>query len=99
MKNDAHDGEWIKYLKSEYLKFGHKVTSVCLVAKLHSKNNIQAQGIFHLAEMYWVTNSDGTLYTHLDISWVSCYHAFTMAESLNKRIFPDIIPTDPDVCK
>ena len=43
--------------------------------------------------MYWVTNSDGTLHTHLDVSWVSCYHALTMAESLNKGIFPEIIPT------
>ena len=43
--------------------------------------------------MYWVTNSDRSLHTHLDISWVSCYHALTMAESLNKGIFPEIIPT------
>ena len=71
MKNDAYDGEWIKYPKLEHLKFGHKVTSACLVAKLYSKNNIQAQGIFHLVEMYWITNSDGTLYTHLNVSWVS----------------------------
>ena len=49
--------------------------------------------------MYWVTNSDGTLHTHLDISWVSCYHSLTMAESLNKGILPKIIPTDQDVCK
>ena len=49
--------------------------------------------------MYWVTNLDGTLHTHLDVSSVSCYHALTMAESFNKRIFPEIIPTDPDVCK
>ena len=93
LKNDAHDGEWIKYPKTEHSKFGHKVTSACLIAKLHSKNNIWAQGIFHPAEMYWVTNSDRSLHTHLDISWVSCYHALTMAESLNKGIFPEIIPT------
>ena len=30
---------------------------------------------------------------------VPCYHALTMAESLNKGIFPEIISTDPDVCK
>ena len=83
----------------EHPKFGHKVTSACLVAKLHSKNNIRAQGIFHPAEMFWVTNSDGTLYTYLDVSWVSCYHAFTMAESLNKGTPREIIPTGPDVCK
>ena len=70
-----------------------------MVAKLHSKNNIRAQEIFHPVEMYWVTNSDGTLHTHLDVSWVSCYHALTMAESLNKGIFLEIIPTGPDVCK
>ena len=99
MKNDAHDGEWIKYPKTKHPKFGHKDTSACLVAKLHSKNNIRAQGIFHPAKMYWVTNSDRTLHTHLDVSWVSCYHALTIAESLNKGIFPKRIPTDPDVCK
>ena len=37
LKNDAYDGEWIKYLKTEHPKFGHKVTLACLVAKLHSK--------------------------------------------------------------
>ena len=68
LKNDAHDGEWIKYPKIEHPKFGHKVTSAYLVAKLHSKNNIRAQEIFHPVEMYWVTNSDGTLHTHLDVS-------------------------------
>ena len=93
LKNDAHDGEWVKYHKIEHPRFGHKVTSACLVTKLHSKNNIRAQGIFHPAEMYQVTNSDGTLHTHLDVSGVSCYHALTMAESLNKGIFPEIIPT------
>ena len=91
MKNDAHDGEWIKYPKTEHPKFGHKVTLACLVAKLNSKNNIRAQGIFHLAEMYWVTNSIGSLHTYLDVSWVSCYHALIMAKSLNKGIFPEII--------
>ena len=99
LKNDAHDGEWIKYPKIEHPKFGPKVTSACLVAKLHSKNNIRAQGIFHPTEMYWVTNSDRTFHTHLDVSWVSCYHAFTMAKSLNKGIFLEIIPTSPDICK
>ena len=49
--------------------------------------------------MYWVTNSDETLHTHLDVSWVSCYHSLTMIESLNKGIFPVIIPTGSDVCK
>ena len=95
----SHDGEWIKYHKTEHPRFGHKATSACLVAKLHSKNNIRAQGIFHPAEMYWVTNSDGTFPPHLDVSWVSCYHALIMAKSLNKGIFLEIIPTGPDVCK
>ena len=99
MKNDAHNSEWVKYHKIEHPRFGHKVTSTCLVAKLHFKNNIRAQGIFHPAEMYWVTNSDGTLHTHLDVSWVSCYYSLTMAESLNNGIFLEIIPTGPDVCK
>ena len=28
-----------------------------------------------------------------------CHHSLTMAESLNKGIFPEIIPTGPDICK
>ena len=67
--------------------------------KIVSKNNIQAQGIFHPAEMYWVTNLDGTLHTHSDVSWISCHRSLTMAESLNKGILSDTIPTGPDVCK
>ena len=88
-KNSKEVAEWVKYHKIEHPRFGHKVTSACLVVKLHSKNNIRAQGIFHHTEMYWVTNSDGSLHTHLDVSWVSCYHALTMTESLNKGIFPE----------
>ena len=49
--------------------------------------------------MYWITNLDGTLQTHSDVSWISCHHSLTMAESLNKGILPDIIPIGPDVCK
>ena len=49
--------------------------------------------------MYWVTNSDGTLHTHSDVSWISCHYSLTMAESLNKGILPDIVPTGPYVCK
>ena len=56
LKNDAHDGECIKYHKIKHPIFGHKVTSACLVAKLHSKNNIQAQGIFHLCDALIPTN-------------------------------------------
>ena len=35
----------------------------------------------------------------MDVSWVSCHHSLTMAESLNKGISPEIIPTGLDVCK
>ena len=99
LKNDAHGGEWIKYPTIVHPRFGHKVTSACLVAKLNSKNDIRAEGIFHPTKMHWVTNLDVTLHTHWDVSWVSCFHALTMMESLNKGIFPEIIPTDPNVCR
>ena len=99
LKNDAHGGEWIKYPIILHPRFGHKVTSTCLVAKLNSKNDICAEGIFHPTKMHWVTNLDVTLHTHWDVSWVSCFHALTMTESLNKGIFPEIIPTYPDVCR
>ena len=52
LKNYAHEGEWIKYPKAEHPRFGCKITSMCLVAKLNSKNDIRAEGIFHPAEMH-----------------------------------------------
>ena len=99
LKNDAHEGEWIKYPKVEHPRFGCKITSAYLVAKLNSKNDIRAEGIFHTAEIHWVTNLDGTLHTHMDTSWVSCHHALTMTESLNKGILFEIVTIDPEVCK
>ena len=46
-----------------------------------------------------LTAPDGTLHIHLDVSWVSCHHSLIMAESLNKGILPEIIPTGQDDCK
>ena len=86
MKNDAYEGEWIKYPNTEHPRFGCNITSACLVAKLNSKNDICVEGIPHPAEIFLVTNPNGTLHTHMDTSWVSCYHALTMTESLNKGI-------------
>ena len=94
-----HEREWIQYLKAKHLRFGWKITSAHLVAKLNSKNDIRAKGIFHPAEIHWVTNLDATLHTHMNTSWVSCYHALTMTESLNKRILSEIVPIDSEVCR
>ena len=52
LKNGAHDGEWIKYPTTEHLRFGHKVTSACLIAKLNSKNDVRAEGVFHPTKMH-----------------------------------------------
>ena len=71
----------------------------CLIAKLNSKNDIRAEGIFHPSEMHWVTNPDDTLHSHMDTSWVFCHQALTKAESLNKRILSEIVPADPKVCR
>ena len=71
----------------------------CLIAKLNSKNDIRAEGIFHPSEMHWVTNPDDTLHSHMDTSWVSCHQALTKAESLNKRILSEIVPNDSKVCR
>ena len=49
--------------------------------------------------MHWVTNSDETLHSHMDTSWVSCYQALTKAKSLNKGILSEIVPIDPEVCR
>ena len=49
--------------------------------------------------MHWVTNSNGTLHTHLDTSWVCCHHALTMTESLNMGILSKIVQTDPELCR
>ena len=35
----------------------------------------------------------------MDTSWVSCHHALTMTESLNKGILSEIVTIDPEVCK
>ena len=99
LKNDAHDGQWSKYHKADHPRFGQKITSACIVAKLNSKNNVQAEGIVHPPDVHWVTNADGTIHRHTDVSWISCHYSLSMAESLNQGIFPEIVPADPDVCR
>ena len=76
MKNDAHEGKWIQYLKTEHPRFGCKITSACLMAKLNSKNDIRAKRVFHPTEIHWVTNPDGTLHTHGHLLGIlsSCTH-------------------------
>ena len=52
LKNDAHNGDWKKYPITVHPRFGHKTTTGCLIAKLNSKNDIQAEEIFHPLEMH-----------------------------------------------
>ena len=60
----------------------------CLIAKLNSKNDIWAEGIFHPLEIHWVTKPKDTLYLHIDTSWISCH---TKAQSFNKGILSKIV--------
>ena len=52
LKNDAHNGDWKKYPITVHPRFGHKTTTGCLIAKLNSKNDIQAEEIFHPLEIH-----------------------------------------------
>ena len=79
----------------EHPRFGHKITTICLIAKLNSKKNIWAEGIFHPSEMHWVTNPNDTLHLHMNTFWISCHHAFTKAESLNKGTLSKTRPSIP----
>ena len=77
LKNDSHNEDWKKYPVTEHPRFGHKITTGCMVANLNSKKDIRAEGIFHSSEMHWVTNPDDTLQLHMDITRASCHHALT----------------------
>ena len=63
----------------------------CLIAKLNSKNDIWAEGIFHPLEIHWVTKPKDTLHSHIDTSWISCHQALTKAKSFNKGILSEIV--------
>ena len=99
MKNDAFDGDWIKYPTAEHPRLASKITSATLIVKLNSKNDVREEGLFHPAEIQWITNPDGTLHTHRDPSWVSCYYALTLTEYLNKEILSETVPMDPETCR
>ena len=43
LKYDAHEGEWIDYPKVEHPRFGCKITSARLFAKLNSKNDARIE--------------------------------------------------------
>ena len=99
LKNDAHNGDWKKYLVTEHPRFGHKITIGCLIAKLNSKKYIQAEGNFHPSKLHWVTNPDDTLHLHMDTSWVSCHDALTKAKSLNKGTLSETRPSTLETCR
>ena len=97
LKNDAHNGDWKKYPVTKHPEFGHKITTLCMVAKLISKKDIRVEGIFHPSKMHWVTNLDDTLHLHMDTTWAFCHHALTKTECLNKEILSEIVPSAPEV--
>ena len=99
LKNDAYNGKQIKYPSTEHPRFSIKITSATLIVKLHSKNDVRTEGLFHPAKIQWLTNPDGTLHTYRDLSWVSCYYALTLTESLNKGILSQTVPMDPETCR
>ena len=85
-----------KYPVTKHPRFGQTITTGCMVAKLNSKKDIQAKGIFHPSEMHWVTNLDDTFHLHMDITWASCHHALTKTESLKKGILSKTGPSSPE---
>ena len=42
LKNDSHNEDWKKYPVTEHPRFGHKITTGCMVANLNSKKDIRA---------------------------------------------------------
>ena len=57
-----------------------------MIVKLNSKNDVQAEGIFHQPEVHWLTNPNNSLHVHVDPSW-SCWHkALRWIETLNTGI-------------
>ena len=64
-------------------RFGHKITMGSLIAKLNSKKDIRAKGIFHPPKIHWLTNPHDSLYLHMDTTWACCQNALSRTESLN----------------
>ena len=72
LKNDAYNGNWKQYITTVHPRFGHKITTRSMIIKLNSKNDVQAEGIFHSPKVYWLTNSNNSLHMHVDPFWLCC---------------------------
>ena len=81
LKNDAHNGDWKQYTTVVHLRFGHKITAGSMIVKLNSKNDVQAEGIFHPPEVHWLTYLNNSLHVHVDPSWSCCQKALRWIET------------------
>ena len=70
-----------------------------MIVKFDSKNDVQAEGIFHPPEVHWLTNPNNSLYVHVDPSWSCCQKVLRWTETLNTRIENpnELGPSTPEV--
>ena len=99
LKNDAHNGDWKKYPITEHPRFGLKITTWSMIAKLNSKKEIWAKGILHPPEIHWLTNPNDSLHLHMDTTWACCQNALTKTKSLNMGILSETGPSTPKAYK
>ena len=67
-----------------------------MIVKLNSKNDIQAEGIFHPSKIHWLTNPDDSLHLHMDTIWACCHNALRRTKSLNMRTLSETRPSTPE---
>lgn len=72
LKNDVHNGDWKQYTTEVHPRFGHRITAGSMIVKFNSKNDVQAEGIFHPLEVLWLTNPNNSLLVHVDPSRSCC---------------------------
>ena len=86
LKNDAHNGDWKQYTTEVHPRFGHRIIAGSMIVKFNSKKDVQAEGIFHLPKVHWLTNPNNSLHVHVDTSWSCCHKALRWTETLNTGI-------------
>ena len=57
-----------------------------MIVKFNSKNDVQAERIFHPPEVHWLTNLNNSLHVHVDPSWSYYLKALKWTETLNTGI-------------
>jgi len=99
LKNDAHNGDWKKYPITEHSRFGHKITTGSMIAKLNSKKEIRVEGIFHPPKIHWLTNLNDSIHLHMDTIWACCLNTLTKRKSLNMGTLSETGPSTPEAYK